>query len=255
MEKIEKTLAWIDKRIENYLSILTKVVSVHVNNPRKTREAESLLRTTLRTAFFLDFYSETNDTDFLQEANRYRELMYSAMPREDKSDLESIERRIVKLFDYEKQIWARVKNGQRVSNEDIEKFWQMKSADALFYGRVTKIFTGEKDFSLPIYVYTQILDIGLDLREYEKDFQENSPNILYMKLSQALPTSQIPPLKEDAIQKAIRLDLHINLEKVVETLSKSVSNFDFGSCQFLKKAIEQRYNEFYKEFTQTKSAS
>jgi hypothetical protein len=254
MEKIEKTLSWIDKRIGDYLSLLTKVVLLHTKDDEKSRETESLLRTTLRTAFFLDFYSETGDKDFLLEANRYRSLMYSGIPEGDKPDLESIERRIVKLFDYEKQIWARVKSGQRVPNEDIEKFWRMKSADALFYGRIIRIFTGKKDFTLPIYIYTQILDIGLDLREYEKDFQENSPNILYMKLSQRIPIAEIPPIKRDAIQKAIGLSLHLDLEKVVEKLSRQVSDFDFGDCSFLREAIKQRYSEFYKEFTSRKSA-
>jgi|GEM_PF-6884852 len=248
MEKIENTLLWIDKRIENYLSLLTQIVQVYTKEVKKAKEAESLLRTTLRTAFFLDFHSETNDIDFLKEANKYRELMYSNIPEKDKQDLESIERQIIKLFDYEKQIWTKVKNRQKVSNEEIEKYWQMKSADSLFYGRVTKIFTEDKDFTLPVYVYTQILDIGLDLREYEKDIQDNNPNILYMKLSQKVLVDHIPLLKNEAIREAISLELHSDLEKIVEKLVGQISNFDFGECSFLKEAIEQRYKEFYKEF-------
>jgi len=202
--------------------------------PYDTTTLESLVR----------FYSETNDNDFLQEANRYKELMYSGMSEKDRQDLQLIERQIIELFDYEKRIWIKVKKGQQVSDAEIERFWQMKSADALFYGRLTKIFTGNKDFTLPIYVYTQILDIDRDLREYEKDFQENSPNILFMKLSQKIPVDQIPPLKRDAIREAICLGLHLDLERVVEKLSKQVSKYNFEECYFLKDAIKQRYREF-----------
>jgi len=251
MEKTKKTLWWIDKRIENYLSLLTHIVQVYTKDDKKSKKAKFLLRTALRTAFFLDFHSETNDSDFLKEASGYRELMYSNISKKDRQGLELVEAKIIKLFDYEKQIWTKIKKGQQVSNEEIEKFWQMKSADALFYSKVIKIFTGDKDFTLPIYVYTQILDVGLDFREYEKDFQKNSPNILYMKLSQKVSIDQIPQLKKDAIKEAVSLGVHLDLEEIVEKLAKQVSNFDFGACPDLKEAIKQRHKEFYEELFPT----
>lgn len=248
MDKIQKTLSWIDQRVENYLSLLKNIVFVYTKDSDKSKEAESLLRTTLRMAFFLDFYSETDDKDFLHEANKYKKLMYSSMSKKDRFDLKLIEKRIIKLFDYEKQIWTKIKEGKSVSNEEIEKYWAMKSSDSLFYGRAIKIFTGNKDFTLPLYVYTQVLDIGLDLREYEKDFQENCPNILFMKLSQKIPISEISPLKKEAIKKAILFRSNLDLNKIVEKLVKQISTFDFGECSFLKKAIDQKREEFYAEF-------
>src|SRR3989344_5456081 len=182
MEKTKKTLWWIDKRIENYLSLLTHIVQVYTKDDKKSKKAKFLLRTALRTAFFLDFHSETNDSDFLKEASGYRELMYSNISKKDRQGLELVEAKVI------------------------------------------KIFSGDKDFTLPIYVYTQILDVGLDFREYEKDFQKNSPNILYMKLSQKVSIDQIPQLKKDAIKEAVSLGVHLDLEEIVEKLANQVSN-------------------------------
>ena len=248
MEKIQQTLDWIDDRVKNYLSLMTGVVSSYTKDPERTRNAESLLKTALRTAFFLDFFSETEDADFLREANKYKRLMYSNVSEQDRQDLQGIEKRIIKLFDYEKDIWANIKTGRKVSNEEIEQFWKMKSADSLFYGRVIRIFTRDKDFTTPLYAYTQILDGVLDLREYEQDFEGDLSNLLYMKLSQRMSLKRIPKQKKEAISRAICFGAYSDLESFVEARAQEVSSFDFGDCLPLKKAIEQKRREFHAEF-------
>jgi hypothetical protein len=248
MEKIQQTLDWIDHRVENYLSLMTEVVSSYTKDQTRTRDAESLLRTALRTAFFLDFFSETEDATFLREANKYKALMYSQVSEQERQDLQTIEKRIMGLFDYEKQIWTRVMKGHKVSNYEIEQFWKMKSADSLFYGRVIKIFTQDKDFTIPLYAYTQILDGVLDLREYEKDLGGGLPNLLYMKLSQRMPLKRMPKLKKDALTKAVRLGIYSELEGFVEAKAREVSSFNFGDCLSLKRTIEQKRREFHAEF-------
>lgn len=242
MKKIEKTLIWIDKRIEHYLKILTRIIFIYTNDNKKTKEAENLLRIALRTAFFLDFYSETGNKDFLKEGEKYKKELYDSLNKKDRQDLQNIERKIVKLFEYEKQVWTKIKNGQFVSNKEIEKFWKMKSADSLFYGRITKIFTQGINFTTPIYVYTQILDIVLDINEYEKDLAENLPNILYMKLSQQIPKENIPSKKEEAIRLAIRHDICDELIKVADNSLKQISLFDFGTCKFFLNDIMCQYD-------------
>jgi len=248
MEKIEKTLEYIDKRIENYLSILVNIVSTYTKDNKKTKEAESLLRTALRWAFFVDFYSETNDKDFLIEGEKYIKILYNSLREEDGKDMQDIEKEIIKLFDYEKQVWGKVQNEEKIFNKEVEKFWKMKSADSLFYSRIIKIFTNGKDFTIPVYIYTQVLDIVLDTKEYEKDFKQKPPNLLYMKLSQKVSKEKIPINKKDALILAVNLGIYSELKAIVENLVKEASMFDFGDCLFLKELIEQRYKEFNNEF-------
>jgi hypothetical protein len=75
----------------------------------------------------------------------------------------------------------------------------MKSSDAIYYGRLLRTFTKDKDFTFPIYSHMQLLDIQEDIQQYEQDSRNNLPNMLFMKLSQKLKKRQIPLIKKDAI--------------------------------------------------------
>lgn len=218
--KIHKTLKWIDKRIVGYLSLLVDVVEFY--NKERVNEAESLLKIALRVAFFYDFYAETKDRDFLDEANRYKTLLYSQVSAQDKKDLQKIESQIRKLFEYEKQIGKKIKIGIALSDGEIKKHWQMKSSDALFYGRIINIFAIGKNLMPHVYVYTQILDMLLDIREYKQDLKKQELNMLYMRLSQVIPNNRIPVSKLEAIEFAKNVGISNDIKKEISDVASQL---------------------------------
>ena len=248
MDKIEDKLKWIGNRTDNYLKLLMNIIYTSTKDDDKREKAEFLLKTALRVAFFLDFYSETLDKSFQKEGNKYKEILYKNVKEKDKEELEVIEKRIMNLFDYEKEIWKKVLDGLSISNKEIEQYWKMKSADSLFYGRITKIFTKDKDFIIPIYIYTRILDIVLDIKEYESDVKDKLPNILYMKLSQRIPIEKILFNKKEAIKQAKKLKIDLELKEIIYKMVEEVSSFDFNDYEFLIERIKQKSEEFNKEF-------
>lgn len=57
--------------------------------------------------------------------------------------------RTANFFEFEKACWDKVQQDEPLSDEEINQFLKMKSSDALFYGRVIKIFTPCKNFTVP----------------------------------------------------------------------------------------------------------
>ncbi len=206
-----------------------------------------MIRTALRGANFLDLYYETQDDDYLYEAIKYKNILYANVNQNDKRELEHIEKKIINFFDYEKQIWNKAKSEEVILDKEIERFMRMKSSDAIFYARIIKIFTKDRDFTLPLYTNMQLLDIMSDIQEYNKDFEKNSPNLLYIKLSQKVPRKQIPAKKEYAINLARKFNISANIMKIADGIIKDLKDFDFSGYKFIKDSIYKKYNTIKKE--------
>lgn len=244
--KINETLVWIDQRIAKYLSLCVEVIEFY--NKEKVNEAEGLLITALRAAFFYDFYAETGDIDFLNEADRHKNFLYNhnQISAQDKEDLQKIESQIMKLFEYEKKIGDNIKAGSVLSDSEIKKHWQMKSADALFYGRIINIFTDGKNLIPDIYAYTQILDMLLDIREYEQDLKKQELNMLYMRLLRVVPSDKIPTSKLLAIELANSTGVSDNIKEETYNIAHQLKELNSDA---ISSAIEITLKEIEIELT------
>lgn len=249
MDKIKEKLIWIDNRVQKYLLHLMKIVKVAAK-PEQIAQAEFLLINSLRAAFFYDFNAETEDKDYLIEAEKYKKIVYDNVDEKTRGELKKIEEEILQLFPYEKEIWKKVKSGEKISDDEIREFWRRKSSDSLFYSRIINIFSAGKDVASPIYTYTQILDMLLDVREYEQDFQKNNPNMIYMKLSQVININKIPNQKTEAISISKEMGIKTWIENQIQKdILPKISKYDFKKYEFLKNMIEKRYNDINAELS------
>ena len=245
MANIIDTVRKIDQRVAYYHRLLLRLVRAYETEPSKTNRADFLLKTALRVAFLYDYYYETRRKQYLQAANKYKQLLYSHCSLSLQNDLKWIERRIIKLFSFERKIWQQATKGQPVSNQDILKFWKMKSADAKFYGRIVNEFIKTKNFTKPIYVYTLLQDIYLDISEYDRDYQANMPNLLCLKLSQH--NEDFPSRRKKALELLHKYNDCVWFKKCIASMLKSISSYNFGRCSCFKKIIRAKYKQVQKQ--------
>lgn len=161
----------------------------------------------LRYAYFSDFAAEISlrvgygETDreyhkeiYSDEAQKQLALCYQGLPDSDRQDLEEIRQNVVQFFDYERKVWEKVKRGERVDQQELMNVWELKSSDALFYGRLIQSFIG-KDFSPVLYANMRLLDIRGDLKDIMNDFTKNSPNMIIAMLANSIGIDRIPEEK------------------------------------------------------------
>ncbi len=168
-EKYKNTITHVDKRTKNYRELILRVVNIHTSNSQELKKAKYLLRDGLRTLFLYDFYYETQDKDYFISAWTSEEELYRKLSPEHKFRLIEVREKIMPFFYLEKKIWNKAKSREVISNEEFEEFWWRKASDALFYVEIMTPFTEGMDYGKPLHVYTQLVDVVLDIKEYEKD--------------------------------------------------------------------------------------
>lgn len=247
--KIASTLEYIDQRIENYsLPLFTAIVKAHTNDLAIIQEASRTLRTALRTANLFDFYYETVDKDFLSEAHRQMGTLFQTINPADQIKLKNIGNKIIPFFEFEKLLWKKVLSGEKATDEEIREFLKQRSSDALFYAGVVKIFVPEPDFSTPLHVNMQILDLKTDIKEWDKDIEDGSPNILFMFLSRNINPERLKQLsKNEAIELAKEYRIDKQIIQMAKTIRNEVSDFDFAGYEFIADTIAERAKDLSEE--------
>lgn len=239
MFNIKAKLHWIDRRVGYYRKLLVRIIR-EGGNPNTVR-VDFLLKTALRVAFLYDFYYETGAKDYRRAAAKYKRILYTSVSSATKKSLQQIERRIMRLFHFERLIWSRARRGQKIPNKDIIKFWRMKSADSKFYGKIVQIFSRGKSFARPLYAFTLLQDIYLDVVEYEADHKGHLPNMICLKLGQAF--DRFPGKKSLAIKWLHDCGGDRWFNEQAREIIKGLSAFDFGRCRFLETEIMRKYRQ------------
>jgi len=238
--KVSQTLAYIDTRIENYsLPLFTQIVRSSTSDPLVRLKADDGLRTALRAANLFDFYYETDESSYKIEGWKQIGVLFHDFGPKDRAELEKLGNEIIRFFGYEKELWNRVNQGEKVSDAKIRRFLLERSSDALFYARILQVFVPQENLGPALHANMQMLDMTTDIREWEIDLKNGNPNMLFMFLSQE---NEVEAIKKLSTKEAVDLAKSQNVDKkfiaIADELMTTFIDFDMPSIDLIGESAE-----------------
>lgn len=259
----------IESRINSFsVPTIKDAVLACTKDSSKTDPVVSVCTAALRAMYFFDFHAESRfrfatseeqrkdrEDVYLKEAQRQLEICYGYIP--DKKHINGAKKivsSILKLFEYEREVWRKVKSGEKVESKDIEQVWKMKSSDAILYGFIIKSLVG-KDFGSVLYANMRFLDVRGDLLEISKDIAENSPNmIVAMMVASGKRLDEIPTNDSGIIDLAKQIGVDDKIIGMVKGIKKTVSRYDLSIKKNLgKKSVAKKDEGFVETFCDSSS--
>lgn len=261
----------IESRINSFsVPTIRDAVLACTKDDRKTDRVVSACTAALRAVYFFDFHAEsrfrfaTSEKErkdregvYLKEAQRQLEICYGYIHNKKyRNGAKKIVFNISKLFKYERNVWEKVKFGEKVESKDIEQVWKMKSSDAILYGFIIKSLMG-KDFGPVLYANMRLLDIRGDLLEISKDIAENSPNmIVAMITASGKRLDKIPTNDSEIIDLAKQIGVDDKIIGMVKRIKKTVSRYDLSVKRNLgKKNVAKKDERFIGTFCDSSPGS
>lgn len=239
---IKQVLVKIDSQhFAKYVSQM--IYEVSSGNETKRTKAHELMRLAVRYFLLLDLYYETDDPIYLKEAEKQRSELYQLIHQKHHRDLISIERKAIQYFDFEKKLQSRIQANDSFTEEDIRRYLDGKSGDALFYGRLLGTIIPAWNLTDELRIQTILFDIGKDITDYEDDIKHGLPNVLSLFLSGSLEKNKIPKDMRGAIRLLNELTVSSRVLKLAARLKeKALASKDLDRSPTLREIIIYHYS-------------
>lgn len=190
---ISHILAKIDNESETPELISNILYQETKDNETEKNLVFSLLRSAIRYACFLDKYHESGEDIYFDEALKHRSIIFSSMPPEKCLMLESIEKKIMPFWDYERHIQKRIEDDDAFSEADIREYICLRSSDSFFYCEIASAFQPFNPEMTELFHKRLMLSDILDsIQDFEEDMKDKQPNILVMWLLKYMSKDMIP---------------------------------------------------------------
>ncbi len=202
---MEDVISTIDKKLENP-DLIGRIALDYTHDESLSKKVSEAVRTAGRFACLLDLYYETDNEEYLSEAQSQREILLSYFSPEDQEKVKRQEEYSTQFFAVEKELERKVREKAYVSDEEIETYISWRAADAFGYSLILRLFTG-LDLADPLHTRQMLADIERDLNEYKEDIQNGHLNVLlltvYNKGFFTPITSETIPQKVSSIKQDI----------------------------------------------------
>ncbi len=180
--KISLMLKKIDDESETP-ELISNIFYPDGTNEEKKHLLFSLLRAGIRYACFLDKYHESEEKIYLEEALAHRATIFSSIDQEKGMVLESIERKLLTFWNYEKHLKKRIKDEDVFTEEEIKDYIRFRSSDSFFYCGIARVFCPvDPQIAEIFHNRLMLFDIVDSIKDYEEDMRDEQPNILTMWL-------------------------------------------------------------------------
>ncbi|HEY9246246.1 MAG TPA: hypothetical protein VIO11_05295 [Candidatus Methanoperedens sp.] len=192
-DKISLMLKKIDNESETPELISNILYPQSEDKNTEKRLVFSLLQAAIRYACFLDKYHESGEAIYLEEAYKHRSIIFSSLTPEKCMTLESIEKKILPFWDYERCIQKRIEDDDSFSDADIREYIYLRSSDSLFYCEIANAFHPLNPETAELFHKRLMLfDIVDSIQDFEEDMRDKQPNILVMWLLNYMSRDMIP---------------------------------------------------------------
>jgi len=246
---MNKIIENIDKKCSEGRRIMGNIVYDLTKNINKKRKLCKLIKLADRYACLLDFYYETNDIDYYKDAKKQKKALYRRLDAAIKTDLTNLEKELLPYFNYEQDLRRKIQTQNPITEKEIKNYILKKSSDSFYYMRILQAFIPKDNNLVKAYHYRIALyDILDDLRDFEEDFKQKMPNILYLYLYNQNPN--VPSSRLNAFIVAKNSGIDRRIIKFACELRRSSDKLNPVKYPLLNKSVERNYQKIVKLFTQ-----
>jgi len=245
---IDQVLARIDAR--DYPKHVSQMVYEVSENDSKRIKAYELMRLALRWALLVDLHAETDNHIYFEEAKKQLAAIYQQLPTSHCKDLFSIESKARTYFVFEKELQARIKENERFTKKDIDRYLRGKSGDVSFYGRLLRTICPTWNLTRVLRIETMLGDISKDIKDYEDDVRHGLPNILHLMFSGNINKNKIPHDNVGALELANASgDANRVLKLATRLQEKAFASKYLHNSPTLEKLIVHHYSQIQQSFS------
>jgi hypothetical protein len=241
--KISLLLKKIDEESETP-ELISNIIYQKVDEAPEKQLLFSLLRIAIRYACFLDKYHESGESMYLEEANKHRSIFYSSIAPEQRQVLESIEKRIMPFWDYERQNQKRIEEEEVFSEEEIKEYISLRASDSFVYCAIASMFHSfTPEMTELFHKRLMLADIVDSIKDYEEDLRDRQPNILIMWLLNYMSKDEIPASLPHALNLSRKFKINLKIINFCKELHQQALKSEYlSTAPLLKKDFNTKYH-------------
>lgn len=245
MVELNKIISEIDNKCIEGNKILAEIAYASTKNVKQIKKLYYMVKLADRYACLLDYYYETGNYDFYKEAKNQKEALFKRLDNDAGADLNRLERKLLPYFNYEKELKKKIKVNIPIAEREIKNYILKQSSDAYYSGRLLKIFAPKSDGLIKVFHYRLALsDVWDDLNDFEEDFRQDMPNILYLFLYNQNPN--VPSSRLNALIVAKNSAINQKIIRFADELLNKTKKTDLTKYPLLEKSINQKYHKIVK---------